>query len=68
MTRRPPFLIVTGTLFVGFGIVMAVRLIAGVGFVREAIAGYALAAAMIALGVVRITSSLSILRESRAHK
>lgn len=68
MTRRPPFLIVTGTMFVAFGIIMAFRLIAGVGFVREAIAGYALAAAMIALGVVRIASSLSILRTSRSSK
>jgi len=68
MTRRPPFLIVTGTLFVAFGIIMAVRLFTGVGFVREAIAGYALAAAMLALGVVRITSSLSILRASRSQK
>jgi len=68
MTRRPPFLIVTGTLFVAFGIIMAVRLLTGVGFVREAIAGYALAAAMLALGVVRITSSLSILRASRSQK
>ena len=68
MTRRPPFLIVTGTLFIVLGVVMAVRLIGGVGFIREAIAGYALAGAMIALGVVRIASSRQIIRASRGQQ
>lgn len=68
MTRRPAFSIVSGSLFVVMGIVTGVRIFASVGFVREALAGYALAAAMTALGIVRIASSAAVLRAARGGK